>query len=95
MDSKLEEVCYDINGDTIWKYNIQDRIYYRFNKQGKIVSKISQNNLPDPFFLWEARLKKHGVTTASELGIKLKPQQATFLLWEHKNKDMENADAHN
>jgi hypothetical protein len=91
----MELVCHDVNGDMDWKYDAATRSYFRFNQEGKGEGVIAGQYLPDPHLLWRNRcIAFGGVSFTSPEGVKLKPQVATFALWDHwmgtKNADTDN-----
>lgn len=51
------------------------------------VNKLHKKNMPDPYDLWEKRCKQLNVNKQSTEGIKLKPTQITFKLWEAAHAD--------
>lgn len=77
----MEMVCTD-NGPSKWMYDASAKKYHRLFANGdKRV--IRGESLPDPFKLWEFRMKiMKGIPEAKE---KSRPQSATFKLWEHWN----------
>lgn len=79
----LVDVCQDANGPSVWKYSAAQQRYYRFNMRGDLMARISGTSLPDPMTLWENRCNKRGYATSSAEGKALRPQMATFDLWNH------------
>lgn len=79
----LQFVCDDTNGPTVWKYCPDEGRYYRFNTNDQLMARINGDSIPDPMVLWENRCQKRGYTTSSPEGKALRPQMATFLIWEH------------
>ena len=82
-----EHVCHDVNGDTEWSYDTADQNYYRLAQDGTTLrQRIHGKYLPDPWLLWQKRSQVMGVAPNSDDGLRVKPQDATFALWEHWSK---------
>jgi hypothetical protein len=79
-------VCSDLNGPTEWHFNPEQGRYYRLNVKKNVVARINGDSLPDPMILWENRCNEAGVKPSSDEGKKLRPQKATFDLWDHWEK---------
>lgn len=83
LDKTFVTVCHDANGPSEWKYCPDEGRYYRFSVRGALMARINGASLPDPMTLWENRCTKRGFATSSAEGKALKPQMATFDLWNH------------
>lgn len=83
----------DENGNGVWRYDGAARRYIRFQDDGTHSAKIDGQFLPDPEELWQKRCDTLDVSRASDIGMKLKPQAATFALWNHWQK-VQNAHTH-
>lgn len=81
----MEFVCKDVNGNSTWYY--ENGKYFRKNIKGEIYRSISGEQLPDPVLLWEKRQKMYPEADKKFL----RPQDATFCLYEHWNKLNERA----
>jgi hypothetical protein len=57
--------------------------YMRLGNGAHKVSRISGQYLPDPFALWERKAATAGVAPNSPIGMRLRPHECTFKLWEH------------
>jgi hypothetical protein len=79
----MTEVCIDASGGGTWRFVPETQTYVRSLADGTITATIAGKFLPDPAFLWERRLELYGVPANSEVGKKLKPQPATYALWQH------------
>ena len=78
----MELVCHDKNGPSVWKFNPDDEIYYRFKDGEKIHYRaIRGESLPDPMALWSIRKKHYPQANPEDL----RPQDATFALYDHWN----------
>lgn len=78
----MEFVCNDINKDSVWKFDSDKEKYVRFSKGKDILSYLSLRFLSDPFLLWERRKKLYPQADPNDL----RPQDATFALFAHKEK---------
>jgi len=77
-----------LNGN---KWHYLDGWYHQYDTSGVFVSKLSAKNFPDPFNVWENKVRKsEGVIqrplTEPERQM-LKPRQYIFDIWEHKNAE--------
>lgn len=79
MSDALDFVCRDVNKNSVWKYDEKNKKYVRFSKSGEILSFINGASLPDPEKLWDMRIRRLPQAHPDEL----KPQDATFALYEH------------
>lgn len=76
----MQLVC-DAYGET--KFYWDGEFYIRLNKNGEDVGRIKPEHLPDPYKLWKRRAQIAGKPMQSDP--RLKPQDSTFMLWEHKH----------
>lgn len=83
----MQHVCNDINGPAKWFYEANEKTYHRrFDNNDAnepMTSKIRGQSLPDPWKLWQDRCHVAGLNIHTEPSQKLKPQKATFDLWNH------------
>jgi len=79
----LTHVCDDVNGNTVWMYDASDQKYIRYTRQQEVAGIIAGQYLPDPDFAWEQRCKHYGVSKDSPEALLIKPQAATYSLWNH------------
>jgi hypothetical protein len=84
----MSEVCVDSAGGGTWRFEPDTKQYVRSLHDGTVTATIAGQFLPDPDALWGNRLKLYGVPAGSEMGERLKPQPATYALWQHwKGRD--------
>lgn len=79
-----EFVVKDKGGD--WHY--EEGVYTCINANGKKISKIYAEYLPDPVKIWQSKALAAGVDTGSMEGERLRPSNVVFKLWEHKNANV-------
>lgn len=79
----MQHVCHDVNGDTEWFYDPSASQYVRFKKSGEVAGLIGGQHLPNPHELWRKRCELYGVNLSDAAASHVKPQAATFSLWEH------------
>jgi hypothetical protein len=79
----LQTICVDQSGGGTWFFDKAFSRYLRRNDDAAPNAVIDGKWLPDPEYLWGARLKLFGVPRESGMGQRLKPQAATYALWEH------------
>jgi hypothetical protein len=79
----LQTICVDQSGGGTWFFEKASLRYFRRNDDDGPNAVIDGKWLPDPEYLWGARLKLFGVPRDSEMGQKLKPQATTYALWDH------------
>ncbi len=79
----MQHVCHDTNGDTEWFYDPSASNYVRYKKTGEVAGVIGGQYLPDPYQLWGKRCDVYGVKLGTTESNNVKPQPATFSLWEH------------
>lgn len=77
--SEMEHVCEDVNSDSEWKFDSDNHRYVRFDANGKLMSHIRGESLPNPDILWQKRVKIYGRQSRDAV----KPQAATYALWQH------------
>lgn len=74
-----------LNGDK-WHF---DAGWYIQKRDGVEISRLSLKNFPDPFLVWESKIKKTEGTInrplTEEEKTSLKPRQYIFDMWEHRN----------
>lgn len=74
----------NLNGN-VWSY--ENGWYYQ-TANGKELSKLSLKNFPNPFDLWDSKMKKSseflGRVLSTEEKDRLKPRQYIFDIWEHR-----------
>jgi hypothetical protein len=79
----LQPICVDQSGGGTWFFDKAFSRYLRRDDDETLNALIDGKWLPDPEYLWGECLKLFGVPRESEMGQKLKPQPATYALWEH------------
>jgi len=79
------------DGGGRWCYNGTD-CYVFFNKSGKKSGILKMQHVPDPYKIWESKARQGGfllengdVDYSNDFVMSLRPSQAVFKLWEHKN----------
>lgn len=87
----MHHICFDVNGPSEWRYSKANETYYRFDTNGNIYRHIKGKNIPNPNIIWQKRLDLARLSKSSENGLKLKPQEATYKLWEDWQKRRNNA----
>lgn len=80
-------VCTDTNGGGVWRFDKEHQRYFRVQMENDTISAIIDGKfLPDPNALWQNRVDQIDVARFSDIGQKMKPQPATWALWEHWKK---------
>lgn len=79
----ISDVCIDKNGGGVWRYDDVARRYFRLQEDNTVSGLIEGRFIPDPEILWRNRCDLNDVAPNSDSGKRLKPQPATFALWEH------------
>ena len=79
---ELVFVTKDVNGPSDWFYDALEQKYWRKDGDGNFMARVSGKYLPDPDKLWADKLSRFQNPSQDEKDA-LKPQQATFTLWEH------------
>lgn len=79
----LSYVCDDVNGDTRWMYDPAAQTYVRYRRDKAVAGVIAGQYLPDPMVIWQQRCANYQVEMGSPESDVIKPQQATFALWNH------------
>lgn len=75
------DVCKD--GNSTWAYDAESLSYSRTSPDGVTIGRLKGEYLPNPDALWKGRCDARGVATTSIDGMKLRPQDATYALWNH------------
>lgn len=82
----LEYVCDDA-GQSVWKYDPEEQMYYRF-KDGQSFRRITGEGLPNPEVLLMERMRM--LPEADPKDIDASP--ASYKLWEHWNAQRQKPD---
>ena len=91
LGQKMEYIATD--SATGYKWYYADGWYYQ--RSGDVVlSKLSAKNFPDPFDVWDKKIKSFSLAAGRELAEAekegLKPRGYVFSIWEHRNANYNN-----
>lgn len=78
----MQEVVKDKGGT--WYFN-GGNTYVCLDNNGKMVGRIFPQHLPNPSELWKTKCQRLKIDMQSKEAQSLKPSEAVFKLWEHKN----------
>lgn len=79
----MPQICTDNNGATTWHFNPATGRFFRTNEAGADLGRISGFDIPNPDILWKTRCDSRQIATTSIEGLKLKPTDATYALFNY------------
>ncbi len=82
----MRQVCKDWDGRLTWFFEPDERTYKRLDRTGQPHGVLAGEYLPNPYTLWESRLKNAGLTHAAPEAAFFRPTDTTFKLWEDWQK---------